>query len=135
MTRNEAIDLARAHALAAGERGHHANYLPTNATSALNWAPHEWVVDAIVSAAAERERATDAEMHCSGTVWLIESKFTGGESKWWNGLPEGAGQSFTSNPNGAVRFVRQEDADRVAVHLHMVCVTEHSWFGSSRNSV
>lgn len=57
MNRNDAIDLARAHALAHGQDH---TYLPTTDTEAAEWLPHAWVVDAIVSAAAERERATDA---------------------------------------------------------------------------
>ena len=57
MNRNDAIDLARAHALGHGQTGDHA-YLPTTDAEAAEWLPHAWVVDAIVSAAAERERAT-----------------------------------------------------------------------------
>lgn len=59
MNRLDAIDLARAHALGHGQTGGHA-YLPTTDAEAAEWLPHAWVVDAIVSAAEERERATDA---------------------------------------------------------------------------
>ena len=47
MNRNDAIDLARAHALAHGQD--HA-YLPTTDAEAAEWLPHSWVVDAIVAA-------------------------------------------------------------------------------------
>lgn len=47
MNRNDAIDLARAHALAHGQD--HA-YLPTTGAEAAEWLPHSWVVDAIVAA-------------------------------------------------------------------------------------
>ncbi len=60
MNRLDAIDLARAHALGHGQTGDHA-YLPTTDAEAAEWLPHAWVVDAIVSAAEERERA-DAEL-------------------------------------------------------------------------
>jgi hypothetical protein len=56
MTRLDAIDLARAHALAHGQSSGHS-YLPTTDEEAAEWIPHAWVVDAIVSAAEERERA------------------------------------------------------------------------------
>lgn len=54
MNRNDAIDLARAHALAHGQD--HA-YLPTTDAEAAEWLPHSWVVDAIVAAVAGLEIA------------------------------------------------------------------------------
>lgn len=59
--------------------------------------------------------------------YLIESAYNGPNTSWWNGLPEGRGSSFTSDPNEAVRFGRRVDAERVARHMHMVRVTEHLW--------
>jgi hypothetical protein len=60
-------------------------------------------------------------------AWLIESCFRGVRTQWWNGLPLGCGQSFTTDPNEAVRFSRQIDAERVSRHMHMTTVTEHLW--------
>lgn len=61
MNRNDAIDLARAHALAHGQTDDNA-YLPTTDAEAAEWLPHSWVVDAIVSAAAaDHPRARFAE--------------------------------------------------------------------------
>lgn len=54
MNRNDAIDLARGHALCHGQTGDHA-YLPSTDAEAAEWLPHAWVVDAIVSAVHERD--------------------------------------------------------------------------------
>ena len=54
MNRNDAIDLARAHALAHGQD--HA-YLPTTDAEAAEWLPHAWVVDAVVSVAHAQDIA------------------------------------------------------------------------------
>lgn len=51
MNRNDAIDLARAHALAHGQAGDHA-YLPTTDAEAVEWLPHSWVTDAVSAAFA-----------------------------------------------------------------------------------
>lgn len=63
--------------------------------------------------------------------WLIESAFNGFSPSWWGGIPEGRGQSFTTDPNKAVRFCRKEDAEAVAKHMHMVIVTEHQWIAAA----
>lgn len=63
MTRNDAIDLARGHALAHGQAGDHA-YLPTTEAKAAEWLPHAWVVDAMLAAnnigRAIQSRVTEA---------------------------------------------------------------------------
>lgn len=51
MTRDEAIEIARQRAFAAGERGDH-EYLPRTAEQTKTWMPHEWVVEAIMDAGA-----------------------------------------------------------------------------------
>ena len=113
MTKDQAIELARSHALRAGADDLHA-YLPRTAEEAALWDPHEWVVGAIRESGEE-------------TWWLLESKFAAPQPSWWNGLPEGNGPAFTRDPNQAVRFARREDAARVAKHMHMVELTEHKW--------
>lgn len=65
------------------------------------------------------------------TAWLIESKMQG-NSMWWNGVPLGRGQSFTTDPNSAIRFARKVDAERVSRNLHMTFVSEHVWINASR---
>ena len=65
------------------------------------------------------------------TGWLIESAFNGFSPSWWAGIPEGCGQSFTDNPNKAVRFCRKDDAEAVAKYMHMVIVTEHKWIAAA----
>lgn len=60
-------------------------------------------------------------------AWLIESTFYG-PSRWW-GFREGFDETFTSDPNRAVRFARREDAERAIALLggHMMKATEHAW--------
>lgn len=63
-------------------------------------------------------------------AWLIE--VTG--PRWWTGdsLSE---YSFSDDPNRAVRFCRQEDAEAVRCHLfsgpiyNLSKTTEHIWMG------
>ncbi|CAI3970952.1 MULTISPECIES: hypothetical protein [Alteromonas] len=49
MSRDQAIELCRIHALIAGEKDQHA-YLPKTEEEANNWEPHEWVIGAIMEA-------------------------------------------------------------------------------------
>lgn len=49
MTRQEAIQICRKYALAAGEKGQH-DYLPKNKIEADSWQPHEWILAAILEA-------------------------------------------------------------------------------------
>lgn len=51
MTKDQAIELARAHALRDGADDLHA-YLPRTETEAALWDPHAWVVAAIIAATA-----------------------------------------------------------------------------------
>lgn len=63
--------------------------------------------------------------------WLIESQMNSARPTWWNGVPEGAGVSFTPDSLLAVRFNRKEDAESVARHMNMVKVTEHVWLNGA----
>lgn len=47
MTRDEAINICRQRALAAGQRGDH-EYLPKTQEEAATWQPHEWVIEAVM---------------------------------------------------------------------------------------
>ena len=66
------------------------------------------------------------------TWWLIESTFKGLCPMWWDGVPQGSGQSFSSDPNKAIRFKRKQDAERVASFMHMTKVTEHMFLDMPR---
>lgn len=65
------------------------------------------------------------------TGWLIESTFGASSPSWWTGIPEGCGQSFTTDANKAVRFCRKGDAEAVAKHMRRVIVTEHKWLAAA----
>jgi len=60
-------------------------------------------------------------------AWLIELTFSGITS-WW-GFRDGISESFTSDPNRAIRFQRREDAEWAIALLggHMMKAIEHAW--------
>lgn len=117
-TDSELIDRAKAVVSAYGDRfGRGGNYV----------GPIDMEIEDLRAALASPSAAPAGEPATPESAWLIESKFTGSQVVWWNGVPEGGGVSFTPDPNAAVRFPRQEDADAVAKHMHMVKVTEHVW--------
>ena len=104
MNRLDAIDLARAHALAHGQAGDHA-YLPSTDAEAAEWLPHAWVVDAIVSAATERERATD------DTGFQARYRLPGGKWSSWGHVVCGV--------KGHEMELREVSGD---ARRHIVCV-------------
>ena len=60
-------------------------------------------------------------------AWVIEmpSKFTGGNPRYWCGPHAG---DFSQNPNCAIRFARQVDAERVARYNgYLGIAVEHGW--------
>lgn len=52
MTREEAIEMCRARALAARQRGDAQEYLPSTPAEADTWLPHEWVIEAVLDASS-----------------------------------------------------------------------------------
>ena len=85
------------------------------------------IVERMVAAYEAENYPQEAQANSTTFSWLIET----GDHKYWDGRGKDR-NSFTSNPNDAVRFARAEDANRVIYWLMeplavFLVAREHGW--------
>lgn len=76
------------------------------------------------------------------TAWFIEwPAHNGNPMRWWAGWEMGDDRSsWTTDPNVAIRFCRQSDAQRTAQSIHgftgtdQFRFTEHAWIDAGQSN-